>query len=78
MFVEMQSRLAAMWLISIRSGRQQCNGDPALIRIIIRSKLFQRHQDDEKNAHPHTHRCGSYPEDQVLRHCLLPAHLTQP
>jgi hypothetical protein len=52
--------------------------DPALVRIIIRSQLFQRHQDDEKNAHPHTHGCGSYPEDQVLRNCLLPAHLTEP
>jgi hypothetical protein len=48
----------------------------ALVRIIIRNQLLQRHQDYEEDAHSHTHRCGSYPEDQILRHCLLPAHFT--
>lgn len=46
---------------------------PALVRIIIRNLLLQ-HQDDEKDAHPHTHGCGGYPEGEILRHCLLPAH----
>jgi hypothetical protein len=47
---------------------------PALVRIIIRMQLLQRHQDHEKDAHPYAHRCCGYPEGQILRHCLLPAH----
>jgi hypothetical protein len=45
----------------------------ALVRIIIRRQLFQRHKDDEHDANSHPHRCGGYPEDQILRHSLLPA-----
>jgi hypothetical protein len=43
-----------------------------LVPIIINNNLFHRHQDDEKDAHPHTHRRGGYPEDQILRHCFAP------
>jgi hypothetical protein len=48
-----------------------------LVRIIIRSQLFQRHNDDEQDAHSHTHRCGGYPEDQTLRHSLLRARFSR-
>jgi hypothetical protein len=47
-----------------------------LVRVIIRSLLLQRHHDDEKDAHPHAHRCGGYTEDQIPRHCLLPARFS--
>ena len=62
--------------ISQGRGLAGRSGPPALVRIIISSQLFQRHQDGEKDAHPHTHRSGGYPEDQILRHCLLPARFS--
>jgi hypothetical protein len=49
----------------------------ALVRIIIRRQLFQRHKDNEHDANSHTHRCGGYPEDQILRHSLLPARFSR-
>jgi hypothetical protein len=48
----------------------------SLVRIIVRNQLFQSYQGDEKDAHHHTRRCGGYPEDQILRHCLLPARFS--